>query len=393
MTQSAPAKDELIAVARELRPSLAERAAVAERERRLPQETIDELQSAGFYKYMVPKKFGGHGGSILGLVELCAELAKGDASTAWVYMNTGCITAFVGAYLPEEGARAVYDSTDKPIVAGVNGFTGTAHTSGSDYVVTGSWAFASGCLHANWFFGGVLIKDENNEMINQGWAFIPMSELSIKDTWHVAGMKATGSNTVIANQVRIPAHLMMTMDRRLGQEKNPAPDAEILERMPFAALFSVGLTGTCLGTVQAAAELISDNAHKRGISYFDFAKQTESGALLERLGRAKMKLDTAWLHVRRGGEALHGALDGPLDYATRARTRADAGHAVETLREAMDILLNIGGASCFAESSPMQRYWRDFSVASRHAMINSGPLYEAYARAELGVEPNITPYI
>lgn len=69
----------------------------------------------------------------------------------------------------------------------------------------------------------------------------------------------------------------------------------------------------------------------------------------------------------------------------------ECGYAAKLVREAIDSLVSVAGASAFAEASPIQRMWRDANVASRHAMLASGPDLENYGRALLGVEGNITP--
>jgi 3-hydroxy-9,10-secoandrosta-1,3,5(10)-triene-9,17-dione monooxygenase len=63
------------------------------------------------------------------------------------------------------------------------------------------------------------------------------------------------------------------------------------------------------------------------------------------------------------------------------------------LREAVDILASVGGASGFAEASPLQRMWRDINVACRYALLATDPALEIYGRALLGVEGNISPLI
>jgi alkylation response protein AidB-like acyl-CoA dehydrogenase len=69
------------------------------------------------------------------------------------------------------------------------------------------------------------------------------------------------------------------------------------------------------------------------------------------------------------------------------------GYAARLLREAIDALMSIGGASGFAASSPLQRMWRDANIAARHALLATDPALEIYGRALLGVEGNITPAI
>lgn len=388
-------EENLISIARDLRPLLIERSAQTERERRVPEETITALADAGFFEYLVPRKWGGQGGTLTGQVKIAAELARGCPSTAWVFTLINWVNGFASAYLPEEGTAAIYGSTEGRLMAcGANGFTGVARPNGDGYLVSGTWGYCSGSLHANWVMGGVLVKNDANEVINQGWAFMPMSSLTLKDTWFVAGLRGTGSNTLIADQVFVPKHSIMMMGDRLNAEANPQPDAEPVYRIPFAAMFGLALMGTCLGAADAAAEIVSQNATKRGVTYFEFDKQTDSGALMEHLGEAKMKIETAWLHTLRAAELLdNGTITAPLDYRTRARCRADAVHAGENLRSAMETLLNIASSSAFAESSPLQRYWRDLNVGSRHAFLNTGPVYEAFSRADLGIEPNVTVYI
>ena len=71
--------------------------------------------------------------------------------------------------------------------------------------------------------------------------------------------------------------------------------------------------------------------------------------------------------------------------------RGECGYTAKLVREAIDSLVSVAGASAFAEASPIQRMWRDANVSPRHAMLASGPDLEIYGRALLGVEGNITP--
>ena len=82
-----------------------------------------------------------------------------------------------------------------------------------------------------------------------------------------------------------------------------------------------------------------------------------------------------------------------MDYISRARVRGIVGYAARLIREAIDALMSIGGASGFADSSPLQRMWRDASIATRHALLATDPSLEIYGRALVGAEGNITPFI
>jgi alkylation response protein AidB-like acyl-CoA dehydrogenase len=115
--------------------------------------------------------------------------------------------------------------------------------------------------------------------------------------------------------------------------------------------------------------------------------------VLEQIGEAAMRIDTAWLHTRRAAKVVEDAtMTGPLDAKTGARCRADAGYAMAQVRQAVDTLMNVAGTSAFAESNPLQRIWRDVNVASRHGYLASKPNLELYGRAYCGVEPSISMF-
>jgi alkylation response protein AidB-like acyl-CoA dehydrogenase len=82
-----------------------------------------------------------------------------------------------------------------------------------------------------------------------------------------------------------------------------------------------------------------------------------------------------------------------LTYTERARVRMDTGWSVKHAREAIRLLINAHGAGSFADSSPMQRFWRDSEVASRHAVISPDISAEVYGRALLGIHEGVTPLV
>ncbi|MGQ4597938.1 acyl-CoA dehydrogenase family protein [Nocardia sp. R6R-6] len=385
----------LIKAARDLRPKLTERALLAERDRRLPQETIDDLHESGLLRGVRPRRVGGYGISCEAQIEIAAELAKGCGSTAWVFTLLGGVSAFPSVLIGEEGQAEVYEvAGDRTLVCGVITPGGTATPCEGGYVVSGEWGFASGCLHADVMAATVMVLDADGQPTEPATAFFPLSEASIKDTWHVAGMRGTGSNTVIAKDVFVPAQRLGLMSTRFATEQELRPEAEPIERWPLAPFLSLGLIGPSLGAAEAVLELVSGGVHKRGVTYFDFERQADSAVVLERIGEASMRIESAWLHVRRAARELDELTKVEvLDFKTRARIRADAAIAGIDMRSAVDALVSVAGASGFAEANPIQRHWRDLNAGSRHAFSNTNAVLEMYGRAFCGVEPNITSWI
>ena len=78
------------------------------------------------------------------------------------------------------------------------------------------------------------------------------------------------------------------------------------------------------------------------------------------------------------------------DYDDRAKSRMDIGAAVSYVREAIGTLVSAHGASSFAESSPLQRIWRDSETASRHAILSPAISAEVYGKSLLGIRGDVT---
>ena len=391
---SNPVAAELLVAARKLRPVLAERAEKTDRDRRLPDDTITELTNAGLFRVTGHKRRGGHGLTALESIEITAELAKGCTSTAFVQALLDGSRGVVVAMLDDEGVDEVFSTSDDPLITGILAPGGMAVPVDGGFLVNGRWSYATGCWHAGWTMGGVLVADADGNVVDGGTIYAPMSELTIEDTWHVAGMRGTGSATVVASDVFVPKR-RISLQSQMGAkfENMDFAKAEPVDLRPFAEVFALVLLGPVLGAAEAALELVAGGVDKRGISYFTFEKQSDSHVVLEQIGEAAMRIDTAWLHTRRAAKVVEDAtMTGPLDARTGARCRADAGYAMAQVRQAVDTLMNVAGTSAFAESNPLQRIWRDVNVASRHGYLASKPNLELYGRAYCGVEPSISMF-
>ncbi len=156
--------------------------------------------------------------------------------------------------------------------------------------------------------------------------------------------------------------------------------------MPVLALI---LVGPLLGLGRAALKLAIEKAPKRAVSYTRLATQAESTAFQLKIAEAAMTLDDAILHAHRGADDIDtwAARGEKMDYLTRARVRADTGWTSSKVREAITLILDAHGASGFADSSPMQRIWRDANTGGRHAIVNPMVNQELYGKALLGIGP------
>jgi 3-hydroxy-9,10-secoandrosta-1,3,5(10)-triene-9,17-dione monooxygenase len=384
-----------VALAAELRPLLARNAGEAERDRRLPQEDIDALEAANLFKLMTPRRWNGYGIPLATALSAHAELAKGCASTAWVTMIIGACL-WLASLLPDRGQEEIFESQADLRIGGVISATIKGRRVAGGVRVSGKNGFASGCLHSSWALLCFAIEDASHNVIDQVIGFAPMSEIEIEDTWFVAGMRGTGSNTLVAKDLFIPDHRIFPLKSALEGDPprtNHAP--EITDRWAIAPVLPLILLSPVVGAAGTLLEETVEGSRKRAISYTTYPRQSDAAVVQYQMAEAALKIDSARLHWTRAANEIDdaAAAGNSLNYLARTRIRGECGYAAKLVREAVDSLMSVGGGSAFAEAGSIQRMWRDISIATRHGMLSAGPNLEMYGRALLGVEGNITPLI
>ncbi|WP_009478410.1 acyl-CoA dehydrogenase family protein [Rhodococcus sp. JVH1] len=385
---------ELVERAAKIVPLLAANAQKTEDDRRVVEENINAIEDAGLFTIMQPKRFGGLETDFRTKLEVSRELARGCGSTAWATTLLNVCAWFTGLW-GEQAQNDVWEANPRNRIAGVFAPTGTAEPVEGGFRVTGKWGWASGSLHAQWVLVGVPVTDAAGEVVDQGMVLIPASDIAIEDTWFVVGMRGTGSNTIVADHVFVPAHRYLSVTKMLqGEVATPFKNEE-LYRIPFVPGAAIILAGPQLGLAQAALDLVIEKAPRRGIAYTYYDNQTQSPEVQLAVAKAASLIDTAHLLAYRAAADIDEAGHAGVfpDYTARARVRMDTGQAIINAREAIRILVSAHGASSFAESSPMQRIWRDSEVASRHAVANPEISAEIYGKALLGITGDVSPLV
>lgn len=378
--------------ARALQPLIRQHSAQGEQERRVREEVIEALAEAGVFRTAVPKRYGGLESSMTTMLDISGIMGEADGSTAWVVTLTN-VCAWLASLFPVEAQDEVFGANPNARVSGVLGPTSESRRVDGGFRVSGKWFYNSGSWHADWAVLGLPIVDEKGEPVDQGLALIPRTDLDLQETWFVAGMASSGSNCLIAEDVFVPDHRIMSMTRALEDDyPSQATLNEPFYRSAFVPLLALVLAGPQLGMGRAALDFVLSKAANKPISYTFMTSQADSVAFQLQVAEAATMIDTAQLHAYRAAADIDNAARGGtrLDILTRARVRADTGVVLEKITRAIDILLFAHGAGGFANVSPLQRLWRDSAVAARHAVTLPAVSNEVYGKALLGLKPQIT---
>ena len=404
MTTAQPALDggtatpdaaELIARVKELHPLLSKNAAVGEQDRRVSEESINALTEAGIFRLTVPKRYGGYQTSMRTMLDVSAAVAEADGGTAWVVTLINVCNWMTGLFC-SQAQDEVFGANPDARVSGVLTPTSQSRKTEGGWRVSGKWYYNSGSWHSDWSALGIPITDDAGEVVDQALALIPRSQLQMEDIWFVAGMRSTGSNAVIAEDVMVPEHRILRVpDAIRGKYPSEHTANEALYRSAFVPFVALVLAGPQLGMGRAALQYVTSKAAKKPIAYTFHDAQQDSVAFQLQVAEAARLIDTAQLHAYRAASDIDEAAargDYP-DLLTRARVRSDTGYIAECITRAIEILLFAHGAGSFADVNPLQRIWRDSATAARHAVVSPMVAYEVYGKALLGVENTLTSLV
>lgn len=382
----APPAEDLVKRAAALVPALREKAVATEEARRVLPEHFEALSEAGILKMCVPKRYGGYEASMQTQCDVLAELARGCPSTSWVATIFSAM-GWLAATFSDEAQDEVLGDGD-PRVSGVFSLTGTARPKDDGYVLNGRWPFNTGCHGAKWTFLNALVDAGDGEPVPTSM-LVRADELRILDDWYATGMTGTGSNTVVAEDVFVPAYRTQPLSNLMSGEYPQRRNSENpYFNIPTAPFIVANAGGTPLGIARGAFEAFMERLPGRAITYTDYTSQAEAPITHLQVGEAALKLESAAVHIRLAAEMLDRYAGGPMSQLDRVRTRAYVSHATALAREVTDVLFKASGASAIQTHVPIQRFQRDIQALANHAIMNPQSTTELYGRILCGLEPN-----
>ncbi|WP_431962729.1 acyl-CoA dehydrogenase family protein [Actinacidiphila sp. bgisy160] len=381
---------ELVSRTVALQPLLRKHAAQGDTDRVVPREVVEALAEAGVFRLLTPKRYGGYETDLRTLTRVSETLGAADGSAAWVAMILS-VTNWLACLFPDKAQEEVFGADPDARVSGVAAPTGMGDQVPGGWRVSGRWSYNSGAPYATWAAVGVLLKDADGAVTDQALVLIPASQLTVEDTWHTAGMRGTASNTLVAHEVFVPEHRVMSVPAAAEGAYPRSSRDEALYGSSFGPMLLLCLVGPLLGLAQAALDTVVEAAASKPLSFTVHGRQADSVAFQTQVAEAALKLETARLHTYRAvAEVDEAAASGPLDYPARAHIRARAGYAAQQVLESINTLLNAHGSSAFADASALQRIWRDANTAARHAGLVPAVGLEVYGKSMLGIADRVS---
>jgi two-component flavin-dependent monooxygenase len=338
-----------------------EYAATADTGRKLAREVVEAVAEAGFARHLVAAERGGGEGSFDELTRAVITVGEGCASAAWC-ASLAAYSARFAAHLPPQGHQALWGESPDVLVATGLMPSGSATVIDGGWRLSGQWGYVSGVDFADWvLLCAPVPADEPDASPRPHFFALPRGTYTVRETWDSVGMRATGSHTVVVDEVEVPAHLAFPRDAMMtGESLGSTLPAH---NVPFQAVggltFIAPVVGAATGALAACTKSVTGRRRNPGNEL--------------KLVRASGYVDAARCLVGQNAAVLDERTFTP---ELMARNERNATFAAELLQDATHLLITGAGTGGLGEAHPLQRFWRDITSATSHVALQ----YDTAAR-------------
>ncbi len=374
-----PTPDELVDRARALIPNLRSRTARCEDERRIPQENLDEMFEAGLFNALKPKRYGGYEMGWETLCDLTLAIAEGCGSTGWIMGVCGGHPLMVTNF-SFDVQDEVWGANPNAIISSAKMTNGSFKKVDGGYIGNGIMAISSGSQHADWFFaGGSDVEGSDNPLST----LIPLTDVTILDTWQVVGLAGTGSHDLEMKNVFVPdTHAFIGGERPPGAGLYDNGVYKVGHRALGPYTLASVVVGMAVGALDIFVEGIKDRTSRHGAKIADFQ------SLQLRIAESAAELDAAKLLIRQNSrEAMSYIGEGkqvPRD--PHARLIMEGSYASVLAGKAIERIFYAGGAGELFLDRHLQRIFRNVQAGRAQFGLNWDVQGTNYGRWALGLE-------
>jgi 3-hydroxy-9,10-secoandrosta-1,3,5(10)-triene-9,17-dione monooxygenase len=252
--------EELIARAAAMRSTLIERAQATEELTHYPPETHREFEQAGFYRMLVPKRYGGLQVGLETFLRVIMEVAAGDLSTAWCLCLASAHALHLATLFEERAQSELFGDGDFrcPAVAAP---AGEAVRTPGGWRITGTWAYCSGSPYATHYMGQTFAAPtEPGGPPGQMLLFVaPRASWTRLEDWgDTLGLRGSGSHSIRIDGALLPEHHVLESQWLVDTDTARTPGLSLHGDPLYAgrtlSVFQSELSALAVGALRGALE-------------------------------------------------------------------------------------------------------------------------------------------
>ena len=360
--------------------------------RRLPQDCVDALVDEGFFRFTLPIELGGEDATTIETIEVLEAITAIDASVGWNVMLGSEINAMAAGGMDKALAKEIYLDNPRVVMCGGGGPGSVParaeRQSDGSFKVWGESTFISGCYNSDWCFMPAPEVEPGQDVTQADptttrMRFMHRDQWEILDTWDVAGLRGSGSNTVKAEGAIVrPEHADVDLVAFPAHYDNP------VFRIPTPLRLSYNKVAIALGVAKGALEAFVDLAHNK-VPMLSPSKLSDRPIAQYRMAECEAKYRAARAYVMEAmaevEDELHAGAEAPGARNTQ-NARLACTYAANACMEVVDVIHNTAGTSASYMANPLERKLRDAHGAATHRWV-AHPLYNDLGAILLGGEP------
>jgi len=344
----------------------------AETNQRLSAEVVAGFRKHGVDNLFLPRSLGGEEVDPVTCALITEAIAKSDTAAAWFVMVANA-PRLMAASWPQELVEALWGANPHTLVAASGHSTLQGQACGDSIQVNGKIAFVSGAHHADYIAAPALVssaeRTEDTDLEDfRCMVLAQAADCAIQNDWDVLGMRGTGSNSVVMDNLSVPLSRTAPVAAQL-HVANPYYDGA-LYRCPGRVLFatyvpiSLAVAGRALELLDRLARVKTPAASPSLLRERQTA-QLKFGKALATYRSARgyffAALNTAWLRAQRGETTTD---------AQRAELYLAGTHGVQASAETVRLVADAAGTSAVDERNELARLVRDMEVLRHHGFAN-----------------------
>ncbi|MEE8516423.1 MAG: acyl-CoA dehydrogenase [Alphaproteobacteria bacterium] len=357
-----------VARARELAPMIEAAGAKTEQDCKVTSDVMAALHGAELFRMLLPRSIGGGEATPLELMKVLEVVGAADGSTAWC-LGQGLGCSIAAAFLDRGVAEDIFAAPDAVGAWGPPAGVAKAVKTDGGYRSSGRWKYASGSPNVTWFGGhstvcdgdGTPLKDADGGMVRRTM-MIPADRVKLHNTWHVIGLRGTGSDDYEVSDLFVAEDHTFWRDN-LDELRETGP----LYRIPLLTFYGIGFAGVALGIARASLDAFKDLAMDK-VAHNRPNALRQSPVIQAELAQAEGKLRSARAFLIEMIEETWEIMqsEGERSLEQKALLRVSITHALNQSREVTTAAYHAAGGTAVFEANPFERRLRDiFSVSQQ----------------------------
>jgi alkylation response protein AidB-like acyl-CoA dehydrogenase len=346
------------------------------------------LIDAQVFRACQPKRFGGFELPFGTPTDIAIEIARFCGSTGWVAGIIGSHSWWIGKCDPEAQEEIFAGGPDTLIGGGFNATRATADRKDGGYVISGEWVFASGIDHCPWAAVAANVP-RDGQVPDFTMFLLPRRDYQIRDVWRAPGLKGTGSNTIVADGLFVPAHRAarfadLSTTASIGQRINPS----WIYRLAMTSVVHYSVAGPVIGMARGGLEGFLD--HVRGRDTLIEKKKLQGMTNIQlRAAEASAEIFSAQAIYDADLAMMRDAAQADRDLTKEEhwRIRRNCGYIGTLCKQATRRLAEALGGSGLSEDHRVHMAMADTHAASAHMAVSWDIGGIPYGKLLLGLDP------